>query len=214
VLTLATATAIALLSAAAGALAVSLGTERKAAPAAPAVVQPRLLVPAGAHAIAAVVDGKLWLTTRSGLRIEGLPVESAGLSPHAWYVAAGIGRSLIVMAPSGTRAWSQPTRGPVAAIAWAPSGLRIAYVVRAGRTFQLRLIEGDGDHDRLVDASVRPLRPAWHADSLAVAYVGAGGRPALYDLAHGTHRIVRTFPAPARPRDVGLPGHVRSVDVR
>jgi hypothetical protein len=199
------------LGAAAGALAVS---QRARHDAAPAVAAPRLLVPAGAHAIAAVVDGKLWLSTRSGLRIEGLPVASAGLSPHARYVAAGIGRSLIVMAPSGTRAWSHPTPGPVAAIGWAPSGLRIAYVVRLGRGFQLRLIEGDGDHDRLVDASVRPSRPVWRADSLAVAYVGAGGRPILYDLAHGRHRVLGSPPPSARYRQVGLPGHVETVDVR
>jgi hypothetical protein len=76
------------------------------------------------------------------------------------------------------------------AIAWAPSGLRIAYVVRAGRSFALHLIEGDGDHDEIVDASVRPAQPRWQADSLAVAYLGAGGRWTLYDLAHRTHRVV------------------------
>jgi len=43
---------------------------------------PRLVVPPRARAIAAVVDGAL-LTSRGGLRIEGLPVESATLSPHA-----------------------------------------------------------------------------------------------------------------------------------
>jgi hypothetical protein len=179
--------------AAAGALHVSLGAT---GPAAGRVEQPRLLVPAGAKGIAAVVRGRLWLTTRSGVRIEGLPVDSATLSPHALYVAAGIGDALVAMAPDGTRAWSHPTHGQVAAIAWSPSGLRIAYVVRAGRGFQLRLIEGDGDGDRLVDASVRPARPEWNAGSLAVTYVGAGGQTAVYDLAHRSHRVLGA----AKPR--------------
>ncbi len=171
--------------AAAGALHVSLGGERR--PAAAAVSRPRLLVPPRARGIAAVVGGELWLSTRSGLRIEGLPVESAALSPRARYVAAGIGDSLIAMAPDGTRAWSHRTAGRVVAIAWAPTGLRIAYVVRTAAGFQLRLVEGDGDHDQLVDPAVRPVPPSWRADSLAVAYAGAGGQAAVYDLAHRSH---------------------------
>jgi hypothetical protein len=211
VLTFAAAAVIAVLGAAAGALAVSLRSEQ---PAAPAVVHPRLAVPHGARGIAAVVGGKLWLTTRSGLRIEGLPVDSATLSPHALYVAAGLDRSLVAMAPNGTRAWSRQTRAPVVAIAWAPSGLRIAYVVRVGHGFQLRLIEGDGDHDRLADAAVRPVQPTWRGDSLAVGYVGAGGRPTLYDLAHGTHRVVRALPPAPPRREVTLAGRSVSAEVR
>jgi hypothetical protein len=53
------------------------------------------------------------------------------------------------------------------------------------------VIEGDGDHDRLVDAAVRPVRPSWRADSLALAYVGAGGRAVVYDLGHETRAVVR-----------------------
>jgi hypothetical protein len=162
--------------AAAGALHLSVGTAPPPTPATPS----ELLVPAGAHAVAAVVDGRLWLTTRSGLRIQGLPVHSATLSPHALYVAAGIGDSLVAMAPSGTRAWSHPVGGPVVAIAWAPDGLRI---------------EGNGIGDHLLDARVRPVSPSWRADSLAVAYVGAGGRAVVYDFAHDAHRLAGTAPA-------------------
>ncbi|HET7045581.1 MAG TPA: hypothetical protein VFI37_12085 [Gaiellaceae bacterium] len=173
-----------------GALHVSLGQPSAKRPSV-AVSPPRLAVPKGAHGIAAVVDGRLWLTTRSGLRIEGLPVDSAALSPHALYVAAGIGDALVAMAPTGRRAWSQPTIGPVVAIAWAPNGLRIAYVVKHRGGFQLRRIEGNGRNDRLLDGAVRPVRPSWRADSLAVAYVGAGGRPVVYDLGHRSRRVIR-----------------------
>ncbi len=175
--------------AAAGALHVSLSGGATLRPAAATVS--RLILPGGAHGIAAVVDGRLWLTGRNGLRIEGLPVRAAALSPHALYVAAGIGDSLVVMAPGGTRAWSHSAGGRVVAIAWAPNGLRIAYVVeRAGGRMQLRTIEGDGDHDRLLDGAVRSSTPSWRSDSLAVAYVGAGGHAVVDDFARSAHRLI------------------------
>lgn len=156
----------------------------------PAPLVSRLLVPRGSDGIAAVVDGRLWLSTRRGVRIEGLPVSAAGLSPHALYVGVGLGRSLVAMAPTRRLAWAHATTGPVVAVAWAPDGLRVAYVVRVGRRYALRLIEGDGDHDQLVDPSVRPVRPAWRVDSLALAYVGGGGHPVVLDLGHDSHDVL------------------------
>lgn len=172
--------------AAAGALHVSLGRTSGVSPASPASA--RIDLTQGTHGIAAVLDGKLWLTTR-GTRIEGLPVASAELSPHARYVGVGIGHELVVMAPDGHRAWAHATRGTVVAISWAPSGLLLAYIVRRSHGFQLRQIEGDGDHDRLVDPAVRPVRPSWRADSLALAYVGGGGRAVIDDLAHRSRHV-------------------------
>ena len=141
-----------------GAIHLQVGSRARADQPAPRVA--RLLVPRGSDGIAAVVDGRLWLSTRRGVRIEGLPVSAAGLSPHALYVGVGLGRSLVAMAPTRRLAWTHGTDGPVVAVAWAPDGLRVAYVVRLGKRYSLRLIEGDGDHDQLVDPSVRPVRPA------------------------------------------------------
>jgi hypothetical protein len=172
--------------AAAGALHVSFG--RSALPRQPqAASVPELAVPTGAAGIAATIDGRLWLTTRGGLRLQGLPVSAATLSPHALYVAVGVGNTLVAMAPDGRRAWSHPTAGTVAAIAWAPDGLRIAYVVHVGGRFRLYLIEGNGRRGQLIDAAVRPARPSWRADSLALGYLAAGGRPLIYDLGHRSH---------------------------
>jgi hypothetical protein len=175
--------------AAAGALHVSLGRTSKASPRAAAS---RLVLQPGLSGIAAVINGRLWLTTKGGTRIEGLPVASAELSPHALYVGAGIGHTLVVMAPDGRRAWAHATRGDVSAISWAPNGLLIAYVVHVGAGFQLRMIEGDGDHDRLIDRAVRAVRPSWRADGVALAYVGAGGHAVVYDLAHRSRTVAST----------------------
>lgn len=152
----------------------------------------QLRLPSGASGIAAVIDGRLWLTMRDGTRIERLPVTTATLSPHALYVAAGIGHSLVAMAPNGRRAWIHPVAGDVTGIAWAPSGLRIAYVVRTDGHTELRMIEANGLRDRLIDAAAGQAPPSWRADSLALAYVGAGGHAVVYDLAHASRRLVET----------------------
>jgi hypothetical protein len=173
--------------AAAGALHVSFGAKAKPRP-----VTAQLALPEGANGIAAVVDGRLSVVTKDGFRLQGLPVSTVALSPHAFFVAAGIGNSLVAMAPDGRRAWSYPAGGKVVAIAWAPDGFRIAYVVHAGQRYVLHVIYGNGIHDTLIDRSVRAVRPSWRADSLAVAYVGGGGRAVVYDLAHKSHRVAAT----------------------
>lgn len=190
------AAAVALLAAAAGALAavgalhVSFGQAKHQSQRSQPAAQAQLAVPAGAHGIAATVSGRLWLSTSNGLRLQGLPVSAAALSPHALYVAVGIGHSLVAMAPDGRRAWSYPTSGRVASIAWAPDGLRIAYVVNANGRFRLYAIEGNGRGNKLVDAAVRSTRPAWRADSLALAYIAAGGHPIVYDFGHASHTVI------------------------
>jgi hypothetical protein len=176
--------------AAAGALHVSFGAKRTPRPA-----TAQLSLPKGADGIEAIVDGRLSVVTRSGFRLQGLPASAAALSPHALYVAAGIGSSLVAMKPNRHQAWSHRARGKVVAIAWAPDGLRIAYIVRVGRRLALHVIWGNGMHDTLIDRTVRAVRPSWRADSLAFAYVGGGGRAIVYDLVHESRRLVAVGPA-------------------
>jgi len=186
------ATAVVLLAIAAGSLAaagslhVSFHAKAKPRPEAPHA----LALPPGAAGVAAVVNGRLSVVTQSGFRMQGLPVTAAALSPQALYVAAGIGRSLVAMAPNGATAWTRPAGGTVVAIAWAPDGLQIAYVVHAGSRYVLHVVYGNGKHDTTLDRSVRAVQPSWRADSLAFAYVGAGGRAIVYDLGHRKRRVV------------------------
>lgn len=159
-------------------------------------------MPAGTHGIAVVAGGRLWLATMSGLRIEGLRVSAAELSPRALYAVVGIGSSLVALAPGGRRAWVRPTDGRVVAAAWSPDGLKIGYVVARPRGDELRMIEGDGSPDRLLARGVLPVRPSWRADSLAVAYVDRRGRAASFDLGTGSTRAFDTRRCGGRAREV------------
>ena len=122
------------------------------------------------------------------------------------------------MAPNGRRAWPHPAGGKVVAIAWAPDGFRIAYVVHARPALRAAdVIYGNGAHDTVLDRSVRPVRPSWRADSRAFAYVGAGGKAILYDFAHQKHSVVATltpvtrvvFPPVGKTLVVATPSQVR-----
>jgi hypothetical protein len=162
-----------------------------------------LAIPKGTNGIAAIVYGRLSVTTKSGLHLRGLPVSAAALSPGALNVAAGVGRSLVLLAPSGKRLWTHPLGvrscpaseracGAIASIAWAPDGSEIAYVVRTKTREQvIHVILRNGTHDTVIDRNARPGQPAWRADSGALAYVGAGTRPVIYDVAHDSRRVIR-----------------------
>ena len=153
-------------------------------------------LPPGSGGFAAYGDGRLWLVSPS-LTIAGMPYSAAELSPGALNVAVGSGHALVVRRLSdGSVAWSHHTAGRVVAAAWAPIGTEIAYVVASHEGAQLRMIEGDGDHDHLIAGSASAVTPSWRADSLALAYVSAGGRVVVRDLANDSSTVIRPSRAP------------------
>src|SRR6266550_9549103 len=184
--------------AATGKLHVGIGAQTSPA----RTVPTRLSVPRGSHGVAVVAGGKLWLATGGGLRIEGMPVSAAELSPRALYAVVGIGSSLVALAPGNRRPWVHQTGGRVISAAWSPDGLKIAYVVARPGGYQLRIIEGDGSPDGLLVRHVGAVKPSWRPDALAVAYVDPRGRAAVYDLATGKPRTFDTRKCVGRARAV------------
>ena len=157
-----------------GAIEVRVGEPREPTRTARAASRP-LTLPPGAQGIAVVTGGRLHLRTRSGVGIDGLHVRTAELSPNALFVAVGLSDGLAALSPSGRRAWARPTAGPVVAVSWSPYPVWIAYVVRVGDRHQLRVIEGDGDHERLVADGVDPAQPYWSPDGSVLRF-SRGGR--------------------------------------
>jgi hypothetical protein len=148
-------------------------------------------LPPGSGGFAAYGGGRLWLASPS-LNVANRAYSAAELSPGAINMAVGSGHRLdVVRLSDGSIAWSHVTAGRVVAAAWAPIGTEIAYVVESHGGAQLRMIEGDGDHDRLIDGSVSAVTPSWRADSLALAYTGADGRVIVRDLAAGRTTALR-----------------------
>jgi hypothetical protein len=142
-------------------------------------------LPPGSGGFAAYGGGRLWLASPS-LNVTDRAYSAAELSPGAINMAVGSGHRLdVVRLSDGSIAWSHVTAGRVVAAAWAPIGTEIAYVVESHGGAQLRMIEGDGDHDRLIDGSVSAVTPSWRADSLALAYASADGQIVVRDLAAG-----------------------------
>ena len=168
-----------------------------------------LTIPKGTDGIAVILYGRLFVTTKSGFDIKALPVSAASLSPESRYVAAGVGNSLVELAPSGRQVWSRSAGVPncpkidkacdiVESVAWSPDGSRIAYVVLTPtRNDVLHVISQNGTHDMVITRTVRSAQLSWRADSRALAYLGAGTRlgadtsPIIYDLAHESRHVIR-----------------------
>ena len=191
--------------AAAGGLDLRSGSSRPSPPAA-ALAIGELRLPPGLEGLAVLAGGRTWSRTRAGFAIEGLGVSAVELSPNGRYLAAGIGESLVALTPAGARVGSHPTTGRIVSAAWAPNPnpIYVAYVVRAAGTTELRLIEGDGDHDRLIARGVAAQRPVWRADALRLWFATRDGRPGGVRPRGGSALATRRRPA-NDPRPGGTP---------
>jgi hypothetical protein len=167
-------------------------------------------LPEGASGFATVVGDRIWLARPGGgvARLRGTAFE---LSPNAIYAAVGRPGRLVILDPASLRrVKAHRVDGTVVAVAWAPIGIRIAYIVRHDGRFALHLIEGDLSGDTVVDRDVRPVTPAWRWDSLAVAYVGGNDTVKVQDLEFGRTVAERTprCAVPSRgPTDLAFAPH-------
>ena len=79
-------------------------------------------------------------------------------SPHGLYVAATSRHELATVDPAGTVRWTLERQGSVRLPNWnGPDGFRLAYLNGSS----LRVVDGDGTGDRLLEPRVAPVTPAW-----------------------------------------------------
>ena len=78
--------------------------------------------------------GRAWLATSAGAALHGRRLSALAVSPGAVWALEGSGRGLhAVGIPGGRPGFARRLPGTPVAAAWAPAGIRIAYVVRTPR---------------------------------------------------------------------------------
>jgi hypothetical protein len=160
-------------------------------------------LPRGAIAFSAAGGGRAWLVTSAGARLHGKPLSALAVSPGAINVLEGSGRVLVAIAASdGHIAFTRRVPGEPIAAAWAPAGIRIAYVVRTGGGNRLYDMYGNGRHPFLVAPHSDGGAPTWRWDSLAFAYVRHDGTVMVHSVIDGATSAV------ARRCGVGRPAAV------
>jgi hypothetical protein len=153
----------------------------------PRHAHPGVALPRGAVAFSVSVDGRVWLASSSGTALRGVPASAFGLSPGAvWAVVGTDGRMRAVGVQQHGAGFSRAVAGTPVAAAWAPAGIRIAYIVHTASGDRLFDMYGNGTHQFRVPGRVAAATPAWRWDSLAFAYVSAAGRVRVHDVIDGS----------------------------
>lgn len=108
--------------------------------------------------------------------------ESASWSPNGLFVVVTRGHRVVVVEPDGDPRWAVPRPERVTRARWSTGdGFRVAY--QAGET--LRVVDGDGENDRLLARRVAPVAVAWRpqrAGEHVLAYADARGRVHVVDV--------------------------------
>jgi hypothetical protein len=120
-----------------------------------------------------------WVVRDDGSKRRLGAYRDATWSPHGLHVAATRGRRLVALTPEGDVRWTRTKARPVHHPAWSPSGFRIAY----GAGGDLRVVNGDGEPDRLLARRVRRGSWAWRPDRdrHVLAYVTRAGAVTMED---------------------------------
>ena len=115
-------------------------------PAAAPAHHPAAVLPRGAIAFSAVADGRAWLATSAGASLRGRPLSALAVSPGAVYLLEAQGGALRAVHLARPRpAFTRGVAGTATATAWAPAGIRIAYVVHTDSGNRLYDMYGNGD---------------------------------------------------------------------
>jgi len=165
-----------------GSLRDAVRGERNAAPALLSLPSPhsRLLVQS--------VEGA-WVVQSDGSKRLLRGYRNATWSPHGLYLAAVHGNELRALEPNGAVHWSIGRAGAIRNPRWSFDGYRIAYF--AGPT--LRVIYGDGTHDRALTRDARPGVSAWQPASHALAYLNRAGNIVIRNVDQPLHfAVIRT----------------------
>jgi hypothetical protein len=171
----------------------------------PADHHPDIRLPRGAIAFSSAGDGRAWLVTSSGARILGKQLSALAVSPGAVNLLEGSGHALVAVAVSdGHVAFTRKVPGEPIAAAWAPAGIRIAYVVRTGEGNRLYDMYGNGRHAFLVAPRTDGGRPTWRWDSLAFAYVRHDGTVMVHSVINGATSALAHRCGLGRPTDIAF----------
>ena len=110
-------------------------------------------------------------------------------SPHGLFVAATSRHQLATVAPGGEVHWTLERSGPVRLASWnGPDGFRLAYL--SGTS--LRVVDGDGTNDRLLERRVAPVAAAWMpGPRYILAFARPDGRVEAVRADSG-HRVFET----------------------
>jgi hypothetical protein len=125
-----------------------------------------------------------WVVQRNGSKRLLSGYFDAAWSPHGLYLAASHGNDLVALEPNGRVHWKLARARPIGGPQWSYEGYRIAYL--AGPA--LRIVNGDGTGDRLLNANaVGTGLPAfaWRPGTHQLAYKNAHNEIVLQDVDDG-----------------------------
>jgi dipeptidyl aminopeptidase/acylaminoacyl peptidase len=141
---------------------------------------PLVSLPAPGRLIVQAESGA-WVVHRDGSKRFLPGYLNTAWSPHGKYVAATRGNVLVALEPNGRVHWKLARDAPIADPLWSYEGYRIAYL--AGKA--LRIVNGDGTGDRLLDRNaVGTGLPAyaWRPGTHELAYKNALNQIVLVDV--------------------------------
>jgi hypothetical protein len=153
-------------------------------------------LPAPGRVLVSGHDGT-WIVSAGGAKRRLGSWPQASFSPNGLYVAVASATTLAAVDPLGTPQWTLTRPAVSDPRWWPPLGVLVAYLSRSS----LRVVWGNGEHDRLLAARVDRVAPAWRPGVASeVAYVAATGRVAVRNAQTG----LLSWQSPPGPKPIEL----------